>query len=120
MVAVGWFSSTSARPLLPSFDIMDPDRGEDVFFRVSVFSVFSGSLHVVQPDPARLDHYQTHAGQRRGQWPDVPKSAPLCSSVTERSPRRSTLWPRWAVSRQSHTCDQRGVKRPAESVAVFA
>ena len=24
---------------------------------------------VVQPDPARLGDYQTHAGQRRGQWP---------------------------------------------------
>jgi len=24
---------------------------------------------VVQPDPGRLDEYQTHAGQRRGQWP---------------------------------------------------
>jgi hypothetical protein len=24
---------------------------------------------VVQPDPARLQNYQTHAGQRRGQWP---------------------------------------------------
>jgi hypothetical protein len=24
---------------------------------------------VVQPDPARLDQYQTHAGQRRGHWP---------------------------------------------------
>jgi hypothetical protein len=23
----------------------------------------------VQPDPARLEHYQTHAGQRRGHWP---------------------------------------------------
>ena len=25
--------------------------------------------HVVQPDPSRLEEYQTHAGQRRGQWP---------------------------------------------------
>jgi hypothetical protein len=24
---------------------------------------------VVQPDPIRLEEYQTHAGQRRGQWP---------------------------------------------------
>ena len=24
---------------------------------------------VVQPDPDRLDDYQTHAGQRRGHWP---------------------------------------------------
>jgi hypothetical protein len=27
----------------------------------------------VQPDPERLDDYQTHAGQRRGQWPDSPE-----------------------------------------------
>ncbi|MEO7144993.1 MAG: hypothetical protein ABI165_15960 [Bryobacteraceae bacterium] len=25
--------------------------------------------HIVQPDPDRLHEYQTHAGQRRGQWP---------------------------------------------------
>jgi hypothetical protein len=24
---------------------------------------------VVQPDPARLDQYSTHSGQRRGHWP---------------------------------------------------
>jgi hypothetical protein len=24
---------------------------------------------IVQPDPSRLDDYQTHAGKRRGQWP---------------------------------------------------
>lgn len=28
---------------------------------------------VVQPDPDRLDAYQTHAGQRRGQWPTSPE-----------------------------------------------
>ncbi len=28
---------------------------------------------VVQPDPGRLDKYQTHAGQRRGHWPDSPE-----------------------------------------------
>jgi hypothetical protein len=28
---------------------------------------------VVQPDPARLPGYQTHAGQRRGQWPSSPE-----------------------------------------------
>ncbi len=25
--------------------------------------------HVVQPDPDRLDEYQTHAGESRGHWP---------------------------------------------------
>ncbi len=28
---------------------------------------------VVQPDPDRLDAYQTHAGYRRGQWPSSPE-----------------------------------------------
>jgi hypothetical protein len=28
---------------------------------------------VVQPDPERLEDYQTHAGQRRGQWPASPE-----------------------------------------------
>jgi hypothetical protein len=24
---------------------------------------------IVEPDPAHLDQYETHAGQRRGHWP---------------------------------------------------
>jgi hypothetical protein len=28
---------------------------------------------VVQPDPAHLDNYQTHEGQRRGHWPSSPE-----------------------------------------------
>jgi hypothetical protein len=31
--------------------------------------VFIEEASVVQPDPARLESYKTHAGQRRGQWP---------------------------------------------------
>ncbi len=30
---------------------------------------------VVQPDPTRLDHYQTYAAQRRGHWPSSPEIA---------------------------------------------
>ena len=30
---------------------------------------------VVQPDPTRLNEYQTHAGQRRGHWPSSPDIA---------------------------------------------
>jgi hypothetical protein len=30
---------------------------------------------VVQPDPTRLDTYQTHAGQRQGHWPSSPEIA---------------------------------------------
>jgi hypothetical protein len=36
---------------------------------------------VVQPDPARLQDYQTHAGQRRGHWPS---SLEICSAMLER------------------------------------
>ena len=37
--------------------------------------------HVVQPDPARLGDYRTHAGQRRGQWPT---SAEISTAMLER------------------------------------
>ena len=37
--------------------------------------------HVVQPDPARLQDYQTHAGQRRGQWPS---SLEISTAMVER------------------------------------
>jgi hypothetical protein len=36
---------------------------------------------VVQPDPGRLEDYQSHAGQRRGHWPS---SAEIGSSMFER------------------------------------
>jgi hypothetical protein len=36
---------------------------------------------VVQPDPDRLDGYQTHAGQRRGQWPT---STEITAAMLER------------------------------------
>ena len=35
--------------------------------------IFFQAGEVVQPDPARLDAYQTHAGQRRGHWPSSPE-----------------------------------------------
>jgi hypothetical protein len=35
--------------------------------------LFLEAGEVVQPDPDRLDEYQTHAGQRRGQWPSSPE-----------------------------------------------
>lgn len=43
--------------------------------------LFLGDGHVVQPDPARLGAYQTHAGQRRGQWP---ASAEISAAMLER------------------------------------
>jgi hypothetical protein len=36
---------------------------------------------VIQPDPARLQTYQTHAGQRRGHWPASPE---ITASMLER------------------------------------
>lgn len=39
---------------------------------------------VVQPDPTRLDSYQTHAGQRRGHWPSSPEiSAAMFERLAE-------------------------------------
>ena len=35
--------------------------------------LFLEGSKIVQPDPARLDSYQTHAGQRRGHWPTGPE-----------------------------------------------
>jgi hypothetical protein len=37
--------------------------------------------HVAQPDPARLQDYETHGGQRRGQWPT---SAEISGAMVER------------------------------------
>jgi len=37
--------------------------------------------HVVQPDPDRLDDYQTHAGQKRGHWPT---NADITAAMFER------------------------------------
>jgi hypothetical protein len=41
---------------------------------------------VVQPDPDRLDRYQTHAGRPRGQWPS---SADITSAMLERYSKKS-------------------------------
>ena len=43
--------------------------------------LFLKAGHVVQPDPAHLADYQTHAGQRRGQWPS---SAEISTAMMER------------------------------------
>lgn len=43
---------------------------------------------VVQPDPDRLDDYETHAGQRRGHWPG---SAEISAAMVERYSRDSGL-----------------------------
>lgn len=43
--------------------------------------LFLQAAQVVQPDPDRLDAYQTHAGQQRGQWPSSPE---VCAAMFER------------------------------------
>lgn len=43
--------------------------------------LFLKDSHVVQPDPTRLQDYQTHAGQRRGHWPT---SAEISTAMFER------------------------------------
>jgi hypothetical protein len=43
--------------------------------------LFLEGSHAVQPDPDRLDLYQTHAGQRRGHWPS---SSEIQSAMIER------------------------------------
>ncbi len=43
--------------------------------------LFLKGSHVVQPDPSRLGDYQTHAGQKRGQWPS---SAEISAAMLER------------------------------------
>ena len=54
-------------------------RVEDLLSRMPLADkaglLFLEAGHVVQPDPDRLDAYQTHAGQRRGQWPSSPDIA---------------------------------------------
>jgi hypothetical protein len=44
--------------------------------------------HTVQPDPAHLETYQTHAGQRRGQWPT---NAEITAAMLERYKQPPTL-----------------------------
>ncbi len=43
--------------------------------------LFLQGSKVVQPDPARLESYQTHAGQRRGHWPT---SSEITAAMFER------------------------------------
>jgi hypothetical protein len=43
--------------------------------------------HVVQPDPSRLQDYQPHAWQRRGQWPTSPEISAAMLQRYKRPPR---------------------------------
>jgi hypothetical protein len=37
--------------------------------------LFLKDAHIVQPDPDRLEEYQTHSGKKRGHWPSSPEIA---------------------------------------------
>ena len=45
---------------------------------------------VVQPDPDRLESYETHAGQRRGHWPTNPE---IAAAMLERYKKTAPLTP---------------------------
>lgn len=78
--AAEWRALQSSEPLDPK-DIMARlraalDEAESFIGRMPTDKIgllFLQAGEVVQPDPDRLDTCQTHAGQRRGQWPDSPE-----------------------------------------------
>jgi hypothetical protein len=79
--AADWRSLQSAEPLDPR-DISARlraalDQAEAFVTRMPTdklgFVFLDDTGHAVQPDPGRLDDYRTHAGARRGQWPDSPE-----------------------------------------------
>jgi hypothetical protein len=78
--AAEWRELSSSEPIDPK-DILSRLRGaldEAEQFVLATPTARIGLLflkdgQVVQPDPARLDEYQTHAGQRRGQCPSSPE-----------------------------------------------
>ncbi len=83
-----WLNLLSSEPLDPK-DIMTRlrkalDDAEAFVLKMPTEKaglLFLKDGRVVQPDPARLGDYQTHAGQRRGQWPS---SAEISAAMLER------------------------------------
>lgn len=83
-----WLTLLSSEPLDPT-DILQRLRralDEAEAFVVQMPTDKAGLLfleggQVVQPDPSRLEAYQTHAGQRRGHWPT---SAEISAAMFER------------------------------------
>jgi hypothetical protein len=77
--AAEWRALQSTEPLDPK-DITARlraalDEAEAFIARMPTDKIgllFLQAGEVVQPDPDRLDTYQTHGGQRRGQWPSSP------------------------------------------------
>ena len=78
--AAEWRALMVAEPLDPQVVLAKLNRALDdaeILFR-KMPTEKSGLLflkggQVVQPDPERLQDYETHAGQRRGQWPANPE-----------------------------------------------
>jgi hypothetical protein len=77
-----WRALRSAEPLDPKEIHANLraalDRAEAFVVRMPTDRVgllFLRSGEVVESDPERLPEYQTHAGQRRGQWPSSPEIA---------------------------------------------
>ena len=79
--AAEWQSLQSTEPLDPK-DIMPRlraalDEAEAFATRMPTDKLgllfLDDAGRAVQPDPDRLDDYQAHAGERRGQWPDSPE-----------------------------------------------
>ena len=78
--AAEWRALQSSEPLDPK-DITARlraalDQAEGFVARMPTDKLgllFLEAGEVVQPDPDRLDAYQTHAGQRRDQWPSSPE-----------------------------------------------
>jgi hypothetical protein len=77
-----WRSLVSTEPLDPR--VITPkvrvalDEAEAFVARMPTEKaglLFLSGDRVVQPDPDRLDEYQTHAGARRGHWPSSPEIA---------------------------------------------
>jgi hypothetical protein len=85
---VEWRALKTSEPIEPK-EIMQRLRGaldeaEDFVAKMPTDKVgllFMKDGQVVQPDPTRLQDYETHAGQRRGQWPS---NAEISSAMFER------------------------------------
>jgi hypothetical protein len=87
--AADWKSLVTAEPVDPAFVLTRLraalDEAEAFVTRMPTAQaglLFLESGKAVQPDPDRLEHYQTHAGQRRGHWPS---STELSSAMLERN-----------------------------------
>jgi len=83
-----WLNLISSEPLNP-MDIMNRlraawDQAEAFVTRMPTEKaglLFLKDGQVAQPEPDRLQDYQTHSGQRRGQWPT---SAEISTAMLER------------------------------------